>query len=413
MKLMKKARYKATFKSILLLLTLLTVTAAHGADPRQALDQLLASKAIDPGNTAIYIWDLEADCLVASHRGAESMTPASVMKCVTTAALTGVMPYNSTICTNVYTEGRLSDGVLRGNLVVEGAGDPSLADGRHKDMPDFISQITEALKKKGVTRIEGGIVIDDSLFAGPPTHPSWGASDLSQAYGTGCHAFNFEGNASGKAAVKDPGAVFVRKMKKALTEAGIELTETEQETGKGKRSILLAYRSPKAHDLMRSCMFRSDNLYAESFLRLFGVGNGGDGSTDSSAKTAMQHWDALGLPMEGVEITDGSGLSRSNLLTAEFLGEVLKLHSDDPIYVSFFPLVGEEGTVKGFLADTPLQGYMALKTGSMSGIQSYAGYVVAEDFSPTHAVVVMTNNLKNRGAFREALAKFFLSIFSD
>lgn len=379
--------------------------------PSEVLETLLSSNAFDQEKTALCIWDLAADAKIISYNADVPLIPASVMKCVTTAALGKVMPYDRSLTTKVYIKGKKKDNLFRGQLIVSGCGDPSLGDGRHKGMVDFPEAIAQALCNKGITAFEGSIVIDDSFFAGPSVPPSWVAGDLNQSYGTGCHALNFEGNASGKKAVANPGAVFIRRLVEAFEKNGLQFTENNDLEIADDENLLLTYDSPQLGALMRSCMFRSDNLYAESFLRLFGTGNGTDGSGEASALLAMQHWNALNYPMENIEIIDGSGLSRDNRLTADFLGLVLKAMNNDPEYVSFFPLTGEEGTVKNFMKDTPLQGYMALKTGSMNGIQSYAGYLLDEEFNPTHIIVVMSNNLKNRSQFRSALSNFFLALF--
>lgn len=405
-----KNRIRGNFCLCFLLFSLSLISSYTLAiNPEEALEILLASKSLDREQTAIYIWDIEGEMPIVDYRSQFPVTPASVMKCVSTAELASVMPATSKITTNVYTEGKIEKNILYGNIVVIGSGDPSLGDGHHKDQQNFPVAIAEALKKKGITEVTGQIVIDDTLFEGPATHPTWSTSDIDASYGTGCHAFNYEGNASGKKAIKNPSAIFIRQLKEVMHKEGISLSEETINTG--KRQLLLSYTSPTLSNLMRSCMFRSDNLYAETFLRLFGIQNGTDGSVASSSKVAMQHWDALNYPIDDIEIADGSGLSRSNRLTAEFLGLVLLGRHNDPEYVSYFPLVGEEGTVRNFMKDTRLQGYMALKTGSMSGIQSYAGYVLDEDFAPTYVVVVMTNGLKNRDVYRSALSNFFLSLF--
>ena len=58
-----------------------------------------------------------------------------------------------------------------------------------------------------------------------------------------------------------------------------------------------------------------------------------------------------------------------------------------------------------------LEGYVALKTGSMNGIQSYAGYKINEGYAPTHVVVVMMNNLKNRARARTDLQTMLERLF--
>lgn len=394
---------------LLLILLWAGLLGSKASPPEEALREFLKAGVVDNDEFALYIWDIDSEMQVVAHRPKMPIVPASVMKCVTTAALSQSYPYTTRITTDVFLDGGVVGGKLTGNIVVTGAGDPSLGCTRHKDQPDFIKTIVEALQQRGVKEIDGSIEVENDFFAGPATHPTW-SSMLEHSYATGVHAFNFRGNAEGSTAVSHPENVFKNSLSSALRDAGILYTHTS-DMGIGRKNPLLEYNSPPLSELMRSCMFRSDNLYAETFLRLFGISRGGDGSFSSSARKAMEFWDSRDLSVDAIEIADGSGLSRQNRLTAEFLGEVLKSMQHDPYYVSFFPLVGEEGTVGGFLKNTDLQGYMALKTGSMTGIQSYAGYVLDEDFVPTHVVVAIANGLRDRDAYRKALSKLFLEIF--
>ena len=92
--------------------------------------------------------------------------------------------------------------------------------------------------------------------------------------------------------------------------------------------------------------------------------------------------------------------------------DVLKEMSGNVDYVSFFPLAGQEGTLKSFLKDTELDSYIALKTGSMRGIQCYAGYKLDDDYAPTHVVVIMINNFNcSRSIVRELCEKMLLKTF--
>lgn len=411
---MKKSFPHISLRFPLLLSALLLWTATFAAiTPEEAIKKFIRSEAVDSASTAIYIWDLMSDRRVVLHQADVPLTPASVMKCVTTAALKSTLPYNTQLYTRVYLSGQKNDTTFSGKITIAGSCDPSLGDRRHKDQPDLDNEIASYLASQGIRAFVGDIIIDDSLIAGPATHPTWGKGDLTQAYGTGVHAFNFMGNASGKAAVTSPSTVFVNKLKKTMADKGISFTQADASGSKfnAGRKLIVSHPSPSMARLMQSCMFRSDNLYAEAFMRMFGKKKGTDGSPHASAKKAMQHWDSKGYDLTGVEIVDGSGLSRSNYLTARFLGEMLREMSNDPTYVSFFPLVGEEGTVTSFMKGSPLAGYLALKTGSMTGVQSYAGYLLDEEFEPTHVVVAITNNLKNRAAYRQSLAELFLNLF--
>ena len=158
-------------------------------------------------------------------------------------------------------------------------------------------------------------------------------------------------------------------------------------------------------------MMRSDNQYAEAMLRTLAVLQGKGGSTVNGAKVNTDLWTRSHAPMEGVHIEDGSGLSRSNRVTANFMTHVLKTMWTDPYYVSFFPLAGQEGTLRNFLKDTPLDSYIAMKTGSMNGIQCYAGYKLNDDYEPTHTVVVILNQMPDRAEARKAVSNMLLKIF--
>ncbi|MDE6299913.1 MAG: D-alanyl-D-alanine carboxypeptidase [Muribaculaceae bacterium] len=88
--------------------------------------------------------------------------------------------------------------------------------------------------------------------------------------------------------------------------------------------------------------------------------------------------------------------------------------SDDPTYASFFPLAGQEGTLRKFLAGTLLEGYVAMKTGSMRGIQCYAGYKLDDDYVPTHTIVIIMNEITgSRETAKKAAQRMLLEIFAN
>lgn len=181
----------------------------------------------------------------------------------------------------------------------------------------------------------------------------------------------------------------------------------------GTRAILLDHQSPPIDDIMRSCMKRSDNLYAEALLRTLALLCGKPGDTGEGAAIEMDFWKKKGADMESVLLIDGSGLSRFNRMTAKFITDVLVKMSYNADYVSFFPLAGQEGTMRSFLKDTPLDGYIAMKTGSMGGVQCFAGYMLDEDYAPTHVVVILINDFPGtRSAVRDKAAKMLLDTFA-
>lgn len=381
------------------------------ARPLTPVERFLDSPAIDPDYTTLLITDLATGKVLASHMPDKGMTPASALKAVTVATLFNQCDMDDVFETPVYREGPVRDGVLEGNIIVKGSGDPTINAGCAPESQNIVTEIVDALKHEGITAVNGRIVVDNTLFTGPSQPESWG-SNRNTWYGTGSHAFNFRRNRNGSNSVKDPGAVFTNALRKAMKDAGIEYVGEELEVSSPRRQLLV-HRSAPMDEIMRSCMMRSDNLFAECLLRYMASRNGRDGSTRKGADMVKEYWRKKGIMRDNIEIADGSGLSRGNVVSARFLTDVLAKMKDEPYYASFFPLAGEEGTLKRFLKGTPLQAYMALKTGSMNGTQTYAGYKLDDNYEPTHTVVVLINKLPlSREGARKATEKLLLEIFN-
>lgn len=391
---------------------LIFIGKAFAGSSSEALSTFLRQNGLPNNSVAIKIIDLQNGETVASHNENCSLVPASIMKSVTTAALLETAGPDWQFHTRVYIDGHIDFGYLRGNLIVEGACDPTLNSEKEPASEDILEEICNALNFYQINRIEGSILIDENNFNGPSRPDTWAKEDHSKYYGTGSHAFNYSDNARGERAVNDPSKVFVSLLKNRLTENGIELEGKPMH--EGKRTLIHDHLSAPLDEIMRSCMMRSDNLFAESMLRTYGKLEGTDGSTVEAVEKEKQLWKEKNLPLKGVEIVDGSGLSRNNKVTANFMAELLKGMSENVNYASFFPLAGQEGTLKKFLADTPLDSYVAMKTGSMRGIQCYAGYKLDEDYAPTHVIVIIMNDItKSRDRAKQAAERLLLSIFEN
>ena len=133
----------------------------------------------------------------------------------------------------------------------------------------------------------------------------------------------------------------------------------------------------------------------------------------AAAKNELNLWKDLGVNMNDVTLEDGSGLSRKNRLTAYALADLLVwMREKEPEFGRFlnmFPRAGQTGTLRSFLKGTQLEGRLWAKTGSMSGVQSYAGYVVGDDGKPTHVVVVMVNGFKcDRSKLKADISRMLL-----
>ncbi|MDE6226244.1 MAG: D-alanyl-D-alanine carboxypeptidase [Muribaculaceae bacterium] len=398
-------------KILFFAMVLLTATG-FAADPQAAVDEFVRRSGVASVSMAVKITDLSDGKVLGSHNSSTPLVPASIMKSVTTAALLEEGGEEFRFHTRVYVDGDIDMGILRGNIIVEGGGDPSLHSGVEPYGGDLFTEIAETLRDMGIMQIEGSVIIDETAFPGPSRPATWMPADFSTSYGTGFHALNYRNNVSGNKAVENPGSLFSRHLAARLNELGIPVQGKRM--NEGRRTQILDHLSPPVDEIMRSCMMRSDNLFAESMFRMYGRLKGGSGTAADASAKAMARWKDTKLPMEGVTIVDGSGLSRSNRVTADFMTGMLTEMSGDPTYASFFPLAGQEGTLRRFLAGSPLEGYIAMKTGSMRGIQCYAGYKLDDDYVPTHTVVIIMNDITgSRDAAKKAAERMLLEIFKE
>ena len=397
---------------MLMALLLVKATLLMAVTSEEAVRKFVNTCGIRPESVAVMIVNLADGDTLGQHNTSMPLLPASIMKAVTTATLLEKASADYRYHTPIYIDGPLDMGILRGTLIVEGACDPSVNSAVEPFGQDIIEEITDALRLAGITKIEGNVLIDETAYGGTPRPASWHPSDFKEAYGTGIHTFNFENNANGRKSVENPSRVFMSRLKRALSAEMI--TIDGKDLGEGKRTLLFDHVSPPVDEIMRSCMMRSDNMFAEAMLRTYGKLEGKDGSTETAATRELAYWTDRDMPMEGVEIIDGSGLSRSNRVTADFMTGMLGVMGDNATYASFFPLAGQEGTLKSFLAETPLDSYIAMKTGSMKGVQCYAGYKVDENYMPTHSVVIIMNDITgSRSKAKKAAETMLLEIFCN
>ncbi len=347
--------------------------------------------------------------VVAEHDATRLLVPASVLKCLTAATAQLLLPADYAFITRLGANGRLTaDGTLDGDLSLTGGWDPTLGSRFFTARKPFVDWAIERLKEWGVKRVAGGVVVGNAVSAADALSPYWLLEDLEWEYGAGCYPLNYGDNSydsrEGRLADTDPGATLCNLLAAMMKGADIAVEGGEDDRVSesigdvaGAESLFAAYSSPCRDEILRVMMHRSDNLYAEAMLRApllagaCGSVDGIDVRCDSALIRQVALWDSVGIDLRRGRIVDGSGLAPVNRLSARMLADILCHMGNKKEYVGLFPLVGREGTVRNFLRRTPLDGRMALKSGSMTGVLCYAGYLLGSDGSATHAVVIMVN----------------------
>lgn len=142
---------------------------------------------------------------------------------------------------------------------------------------------------------------------------------------------------------------------------------------------ILEYTSPTYYIIAQYTNITSNNTYAEAIHRYLGYAISGKGNSENGAIAVADYIKRLKLESSGVRLEDGCGLSRNNRITADFICRFLAEVKRADYFEDFsksMALAGENGTVKNMLMDLPSGTKVRVKTGSMTGVRAFAGYVV-------------------------------------
>jgi D-alanyl-D-alanine carboxypeptidase/D-alanyl-D-alanine-endopeptidase (penicillin-binding protein 4) len=127
----------------------------------------------------------------------------------------------------------------------------------------------------------------------------------------------------------------------------------------------------------------SNNLMARQLLLTLGAEKIGTPATEAKGATAVTNWLAgKSFQFSELNIENGSGLSRTERISVGHLGQLLVSAYNSPIMPEFMaslPILALDGTVGKRLNDTPAQGRAHLKTGSLDGVSTIAGYVMNQE----------------------------------
>ncbi len=401
------------------------------------------------------------------------MVPASVAKVVSLATAVEAVGWDYRFTTTLRAGGRISDGVLHGDLLIVGSGDPAIGGRGGDDLSTWI----DALEQAGIRRIESRIVGIDSAFEQPRPGFAWSWDDLGYSTGAIFGALNLGENkltvtvtpgavpgartllsvnadaqdvaimnrsVTGTAgseqllwpemrpgetlltiagsippgaspatlivAAGNPTTWFAKALRRRLIAAGIEVSggaidadDVDIPVNADGAAILYAYRSHPLSDIAQPLLKESINLYGEAVERLNGTGPL-PRTNDQALEGMKQRLLSWGLPADGFQLVDGSGLSRRDVLAADTLLTVL-VRMYDPAgmspWMTGLPVAGVDGTLAARMKATPAENNVRAKTGTMSNVRSLAGYVKTRDGEPL-AFVVMVNNFEGTGA--EAVA---------
>ncbi len=327
---------------------------------------------VAPARSGAIAIDLTTNTLLFAQNSSRALAPASNEKLPLTYAALALLGPSYRIETDVLGEGDLDGTLWRGRIVLKGGGDPTLSTA---DLRALAQQVRAA----GVRRVSGGIVADESWFDARRTVSGWKPSFfLDESPPLSALAVDrdrFRGYLSRTPALSTATAfAAVLNASGVIVDGGVAMGVA------GEYAFPLAsVNSPPLWSILRYMDRESDNYTAELLLKQLGATQLHHGTSVAGAQVAMRTLGEAGVPMAGVRIVDGSGLSQLDRLTADALSGILRAAWINPAIRSAFlaalPVAGVNGTLQDRLRRPPARGNVLAKTGTTREASALSGFV--------------------------------------
>ncbi|HID40031.1 MAG TPA: D-alanyl-D-alanine carboxypeptidase/D-alanyl-D-alanine-endopeptidase [Calditrichaeota bacterium] len=162
---------------------------------QKELVKLLEDPNLQFAHSGVYVEDLETGEVLFRYNPHKLLIPASNMKLFTSAAALIKLGPDFRFATEIYTSDSLRNGILSGDLIIRGRGDPTIAGRFYQDsILAVFRSWADSLKKRGIRRIEGNLIGDVSYFSGPPLRYGWEWDDEPFYYAPQISALSFNEN---------------------------------------------------------------------------------------------------------------------------------------------------------------------------------------------------------------------------
>lgn len=395
-------------------------------------------------HAGIAVYNTRTGELLDQYDADKAFVPASNLKLFVTAAGLDKLKPDYRFKTEVYTTGQINKkGVLQGDIIVKGYGDPSLSE---EDMRNMAKE----LSNKGITSMTGDILVDDSYYDDDRLGAGWMWDDESYGYNAqisslavhenmislsitpdgsigetpslgmnpmtdyvtihnnvkivegrnnnividrprGTNTIVISGTIGKQSsaykedvAIDDPALFAGNVWKRALNAEGIDITKKKVKVEKTKNitgTPVLVHNSKPLSELIVQLNKQSDNFYAEMLLKELGVVAKNEGSFNAGADVIEEFLKKAEIDTNYRQV-DGSGLSRMDLISPKQMAQLLKYVSQQEykdVFEQSLPIAGVDGTLKSRMIGTSAEKNVHAKTGSMSGVNSLSGYVTDQN----------------------------------
>jgi serine-type D-Ala-D-Ala carboxypeptidase/endopeptidase (penicillin-binding protein 4) len=456
-----------------------------------AIKTLENDKAMSGAQWGFCAYNITKKTFIAEKNTTLRLIPASVLKIFTTISAFEINGHQSSFETLFMYRGKINEqGVLTGDIVIRGNGDPTIACeyfGNSVSSVAVFSAFRQSLEKAGIKEVNGNIIGDASLWGAMLQAPGYMWEDLGNYYGAGTSSLNYAENKlkisfkpgkatgdsasvlnitphpiqpvwinnvttasatsgdnvyiygapfqkvryltgtvpSGKnefsvwASDPDPALRFAGELRNYLSSVGISVNGqilSEYRKGwNGKDSLILLTKhiSPTFGQISKLVNQKSHNVCAESLFRYSGMTLSGASDYAEAAKALMIFWHKKGIQTDNQIITDGSGLSRTNMITTAFLVDMLVYASSQPWFSEFFntlPVAGKDGTLRSAFSGTSAENNFRGKSGFLKSVRSYTGYLNNKSGDLIAFAVIVNGHILSGTEIRKKLENLIASL---
>lgn len=419
---------------------------------RDKISYIISDPNLFNAQIGLYIESIEDGETIFANNEHKLFISASNMKIFTTTTALLRFGPRFTYKTKVYHGKTIKNGVLLGDLVVRGSGDPTIAPSfSNGDSRVFFRAWADSLIAKGITKIEGNIIGDESYFTTDPLGYGWQWDDEPFWYSAQISALTFNDNcidvtvvandSIGEApevylsppttyvsidnnavttkpdsvrsldltrprlqnkilirnnipvnnprytkslSIEEPARFFIHVLREVLIEKGIKVSgdlkivKNSSQIDYSEYSHVFTHQSPPLSEILKAVNKRSQNLYAEQLLITIAAEYGDYASAAEGIKVVNSTLARMGISKNEFSMRDGSGLSRFNLISPHTVSLLLRYMAKNRYFPYFFnslPIAGVDGTLKNRMKDSPAEGYIRAKTGTVGYVRNLSGYV--------------------------------------
>jgi D-alanyl-D-alanine carboxypeptidase/D-alanyl-D-alanine-endopeptidase (penicillin-binding protein 4) len=369
------------------------------------LARALHARHVSPGRTGAIVFDLQTGSTLFAHNPRLPLRPASNEKLATTYAALSALGPSFRIETDVLGEGQQSGTTWQGNLVLKGYGDPALSFAQ-------VNSLARQVAAAGVRHVTGRILGDESWFDTRRTGLGW-KREFYLHESPALSALVVNRGWTGRSETGRPALMAAQILRRDLRRAGVTVHGgAALGVASAEAASLASVQSARLAVLVRHMDVYSDNFYAEMLLKEVGAVQGTGGSAAAGIAVERQLLSDAGVPLAGVRMVDGSGLSLIDRWTPLGLATLLRTMWEDsdlrPYLEPALPIAGKTGTLQHRMRKAPARGLVRAKTGTTNNASSLSGFVgdryafsILENGSP----VSVLNAEQSQNRFAQVLAR--------